>query len=221
MAVAVPPAAASVAEDAWSMTVVDGSSANLVGAAAMTFTGSWRQVPGLSGDAVEFTDATSYGVAAGTEGQNPRTSDFAVSEVFTSEAIPDGVGYSGNLMQKGRYGSPGQIKMQLVPLNGGSVACRVKGTNGAKTLRSTVVVDDGDWHTTTCWREGGKVGLTVDGVSTAVRWNPGSIANRKALRVGNKSDTADWTDQHFGAVDCSVYALGTGARAHALSMVPC
>ncbi len=187
----------------------------------MAFSGPWQQVVGRVGEAVEFTAATSLGVALGTESQNPGADDFAMSETFTSQPIPAGVGYSGNVMQKGLFGDPGQIKMQLVPTNGGTVSCRIKGTNGAKMLGSRVLVGDGAWHTATCWREGASIGLTVDGVTKSVQWDPGSIANRKRVTIGNKSATADWTDQHLGSVDCSVYTIGAGARNEALSLINC
>jgi hypothetical protein len=124
-------------------------------------------------------------------------------------------------MQKGWSSSPGQVKLQLVPDHGGTVSCVVKGADGAHALSSAVEVDDSEWHTANCWREGSKIGLTVDGVTEADTVDVGAISNSEPVRVGNKSATADWTDQHFGANDCSVYLIGSNAKADAHRLTPC
>jgi hypothetical protein len=172
------------------------------------------------GGAVEFTSAPASGVARGT-GDNPGTEDFAMSVVFTSEEIPSGVGYSGKLMQKGRYDSPGQVKLQLAPANGGSVNCTVRGANGETLLRSGVTIDDGEWHTVSCWREGSRIGLTVDGLTRTDTFDAGMIVSREPVRVGNKSSATGALDQHLGANDCSVYLIGANARADAARLSPC
>ena len=122
-----PSAYASTVVGEWGMNNVDDSSRS---AGGMTFSGNWQPVSGVVGGAVKLTDAPSSGVARGTADKNPGAKDFAMSLVFTSRPIPTGVGYSGNLMQKGYFSSPGQVKMQLVPANGGTVNCRVKGGQG-------------------------------------------------------------------------------------------
>jgi hypothetical protein len=122
-----PSAYASTVVGEWGMNNVDDSSRS---AGGMTFSGNWQPVSGVVGGAVKLTDAPSSGVARGTADKNPGAKDFAMSLVFTSRPIPTGVGYSGNLMQKGYFFSPGQVKMQLVPANGGTVNCRVKGGQG-------------------------------------------------------------------------------------------
>jgi len=205
--------------DQWSMKVVDGKTSNLAEGSAMTFSGPRRNIRGLIGRAVRFTDAASLGVGGSTRQHNPGTRNFAFSETFTSEHIPSG--YSGNLMQKGYFNDPGQIKMQLVPADQGTVECRIKGTAGARTVHSPVVVDDGRWHTATCFRQSDWVGLTVDAVTKKLHWSPGSIANTRTVRVGNKNDTAGRSDQHFGGVDCAVYTIQGAARRQALARVPC
>jgi len=207
--------------DQWSMKVVDGSTSNLADGSAMTFFGTWRNIPGLVGGAVQFrfNGEPSYGVGRGTRRHNPAARNFAFSETFTSKPIPSG--YSGNLMQKGYFNDPGQIKLQLVPANGGTVECRIKGTAGARTVHSPVIVDDGRWHTATCFRQSDWVGLTVDAVTKKLHWSPGRISNNRTVRVGNKNDAADESDQHFGALDCSVYTIQGAARRQALARVPC
>jgi hypothetical protein len=161
------------------------------------------------------------GVAPRSADINPGVRDFAMSVVFTSREIPNVDTYSGNLAQKGSYDSPGQIKLQLVPAYDGSVDCRINGRNGSRVLSSRINVDDGRWHTASCWRDGSRVGLTVDGTTTAATFDPGSISNNRAFRIGNKSKSADWTDQHFGSNDCTVYLIGDNARTRAADLTPC
>lgn len=107
----------------------------------------WQQAEGVVGDAVRFGAASSYGVATGTEDENPGTADFALAVTFTSDPIASGVGYSGNVFQKGLYDRQGQVKISAVAARGGTTTCRVKGRNGFRLMRSRVVVDDGAWHT--------------------------------------------------------------------------
>jgi hypothetical protein len=209
---------ASIVVGAWGMSnVADGSRSS----GALTFSGDWQQVSGVVGGAVRFDGAPSSGVARGTEDENPGTGDFAMSLVFTSRSIPAGAGYSGNLMQKGYSSSPGQVKLQLVPANGGTVSCRVKGGHGATFVDSNVNVDDGAWHTASCWREGTRIGLTVDGATRTEAFNAGAISNDQPVRIGNKSSAAGPSDQHFGANDCSVYLIGLNARTDATRLTPC
>ena len=207
----------------WSMRGVgDGTSAGAGEAPPLRFAGNWRQVTGFIGGAVKFTSAPSSGVARGTADMNPGTRDFAMSLVFTSGAIPQGVGYSGNLMQKGRSYSGAQIKLQLVPAQHGTVKCTIEGFKQRVRLTSTVRrVDDGRWHTASCWRNGDLVGLTVDATTERRTITLGAITNSQPVRVGNKSRTAGAADQHFGANDCSVFVIGSHARAAAARRTPC
>jgi hypothetical protein len=215
--------AATVAYDAvvdtWSMTVVNGGVPGS-GSASMSLYGNWQQVQGNVGSAVQFNSATSYGVADGTAGRNPGKLNAALGAVFRSNPIPAG-GYSGNLIQKGLWGDSGQMKVQVVPDGGGTVECRIKGSSKAKFIGSSIVVDDGQWHTAVCWREGGKLGLTVDGVTRSITASVGSIVNSRPLHVANKNESANWSDQLIGAVDCAALATGTDARPAALAALSC
>lgn len=222
---ALPIAAASAAEPygQWTMSTTGNTAPSAIGTEDITLYGQWRPAPGDVGDAVEFFDhqASAYGTAVGSESDNPGTQDFAMGVTFTSEPIPAGIGYSGNVMQKGLANKQGQVKISLFPTNGGTTYCRIKGTNGYKVLKSRVDVDNGSYHTAVCWREGGTIGLTVDGIATAAIFDPGSVATTQPLRIGNKSASGGLTDQHFGKNDCSVWVIGTGARDFALSATPC
>ena len=223
--VALPVATASAAESygQWTMSTTGNTAPSAIGTEDITLYGQWRPATGDLGEAVEFFDhqAIAYGIAVGSESDNPGTQDFAMGVRFTSEPIPAGIGYSGNVMQKGLANKQGQVKISLYPVNGGTTFCRIKGTNGYKVLKSRVDVDNGSYHTAVCWREGGTIGLTVDGVATTAIFDPGSVATTKPVRIGNKSATAGLTDQHFGKNDCSVWAIGDGSREFALSATPC
>jgi hypothetical protein len=171
-----------------------------------------RSAPGKLGDAVELTQAPSIGTVTNSSNDNPGKHNFAIGVVFTSQRISGG-DYSGNLMQKGLYGDPGQVKLELVPDADGTVACRLKGSSGSKTITSTVTVDDGRWHTTVCWRAGSQVGITVDGVVKSRSWNPGYIGNDRNLVLGNKTSRANASDQHFGRTDFASWVIDPNARA--------
>jgi hypothetical protein len=201
------------------MTVVDGRVAPTDGSATMSLYGYWQSVQGKVGGAVEFQTASSYGVADGTAGRNPKKANFALGAVFRSSAIPDN--YSGNLVQKGLWEDAGQVKLQLVPDGGGTVNCRIKGSRTAKFVGSAIHVGDNQWHTALCWREGGTIGLTVDGVTTTVQAAVGNIANSRPLSVANKTASSTWADQLVGAIDCTVLATGVDASAAASAAMPC
>lgn len=208
------PAAFAVSPgNTWGMDLASGVVQDANGSQPITFSGSGvLPTTGRVGGAVELTQAPSFGTVANSSHDNPGTQNFAMGLVFTSRPIPD-KHYSGNLMQKGLFADPGQVKLQLAPTSGGTVNCRVKGTLGAKIVTSTVNVDDGAWHTAVCWRSGPVIGLTVDGVVTALAWDPGSVTNERYVLMGNKAITADASDQHFGRDDYATWVIDPDARA--------
>ncbi len=211
---ALAPAAHAVTPgNSWGMDLSGGVVGDANGTQPMTFTGPGvGSVTGRVGGAVELTRAPSLGTVANTRYDNPGNQNFAMGVVFTSQPIPSSGGYSGNLMQKGLFGDPGQVKLQLVPPAKGTVNCRIKGTSGARIITSSVNVDDGAWHTAVCWRSGSLVGVTVDGVVTSLAWNPGSVSNTKNLTLGNKTAKAGSSDQHFGRTDFATWVIDPNAR---------
>jgi hypothetical protein len=210
---------ATVPTYTWSMDVTGANVTDNTGTRVMSLTGTWLSTPGRSGGAVEFTTAPSVGSVLGSAADNPGTANFAMGVVFTSRPVP-AKKYAGNVVQKGLFGDPGQIKLQIVPAYGGSNNCRIKGTNGARLISSTVNIDDGNWHYAVCWREGAQVGITVDGVTTSVTWDPGSVSNTQLVMVGNRRATkAGANDQHFGRNDCTVYTIGPTARMDAVTLL--
>ncbi len=215
------PLAASAAAPptyTWTMDVSGANSSDVTGTRTIALTGGWQSAPGAVGGAVRFTSAPSLGKIATSAADNPGAADFAMGTVFTSDPIP-AKNYGGNVIQKGLFADPGQIKLQLSSKYGGSSNCRIKGVNGGRLIESTVNVDDGGWHYALCWKEGSQVGITVDGIDTVVAWNPGSISNSRIITIGNKSSTAGSRDQHYGRNDCSVYTIGLTARVDAEALL--
>jgi hypothetical protein len=207
----------------WSMTTKGDTVASLVGAEPLTLYGPWRSVAGVAGDAIEFHgSSTAYGIAHGSEPDNADTNDFAMGVTFTSESPQAGVGFSGNIMQKGRANQQGQVKLSVLPTPlGGATFCRVKGTNGYRLLKSKVIIDDGAFHTAVCWREDTTIGLTVDGETLALAFDAGSVTTDEPVRIANQAAEGSSADQHLGKNDCAVWVVGAGSRELALSSTPC
>jgi hypothetical protein len=221
VALALAPAAFAVTPgNSWGMDLSGGVVRDANGTQTMSFSGQGvLSATGFVGGAVEFTQAPSLGTAANSRYDNPGSQNFALGIVFTSQSIPNTSSYSGNLIQKGLFGDPGQVKLQLVPQAQGTVNCRIKGTSGAKIVTSSVNVDNGAWHTAVCWRSGNVVGVTVDGIVTSLAWNPGSISNAKDLTLGNKTAQAGSSDQHFGRTDFATWVIDPNARSLAEQQV--
>ena len=207
----------------WSMTADGDTIPSLVGSEPLTMYGSWGSTEGAVGEAIEFYDkTTAYGIAHGSEPDNAGTDDFAMGVTFTSESPKAGVGFSGNVMQKGRANKLGQVKLSTLPTPfGGATFCRVKGTNGYRLLKSKVIIDDGAFHTAVCWREGATIGLTVDGETLTLGFDPGTVTTDEPVRIANQAAEGNWADQHLGKNDCAVWVIGAGARELALASTPC
>lgn len=177
----------------------------------LTLSGAYTSVQGPSSPAAGFS-RISRAATPNKADLNPVGRDFAVTVVFRiagdTSALPD----TPNMAQKGLYGDAAQWKMQLKP-DVASVQCRFKGTLGARLVTSPVVgVDDGVWHTATCWRAGSQLGVTVDGTDAAVALSVGDIANSRQMLIGAKSLTSA-SDQFTGEIDYVALAVGDGAAA--------
>lgn len=178
---------------------------------ALTLSGNYSAAAGRSTPAVAFAPISRAATPTKSD-LNPVGREFAVTVVFRlpgdTSALPD----TPNLAQKGFWGDAAQWKMQLKP-DVAAIQCRFKGTLGARLLTSTVTgVDDTAWHTATCWRAGGKVGVTVDGIDTSATVSVGDITNSRQMLIGAKSLTSS-TDQFTGDIDYVAVAMGDGAAA--------
>jgi hypothetical protein len=180
----------------------------------LNLSGSWATARGRGrSPAVRFRD-TSIAIAKDRSVFDPGTRQFAVGIAFR---VPSGLEVfegtdSPNLVQKGRYGDEGQWKLQLIDRDEGVVQCRMKGSDGAVLITSTVgqVASDEKWHRAVCVRRDEHVALVVDGHRLVTRERVGLVANDGPLTVANQSATAP-SDQFRGLVDEFVIARGAGA----------
>ena len=177
----------------------------------LTLSGNYSSVAGPSSPAVAFAPI-SRAATPSTSDLNPVSREFAVSVVFRIHDDTSALTDTPNLAQKGFWGDAAQWKMQLKP-DVAAIQCRFKGTSGAKLLTSPVTgVDNGVWHTATCWRSGGTIGVTVDGIDKATTAAIGDITNNRPMLIGAKSLTSS-TDQFTGDVDYVSVAVGDDAAA--------
>lgn len=212
------PAQAAIIDDSWSM-VPNGSDVieEISGSdrdATVLGSGTWHAVS----NGIEWDTAEVYAEVANSGDEDPETRTFAMgARVRVDDLSGVGAGYSGNVIQKGNYADDGQIKLQIIPDNGGTFQCRFKGATKAIFVHNDAVtnIDDGDIHYAYCWYEGGQYGLTVDGNDDAPDTdNVGSIDSPRNIRMGNKSPSGDGTDQHFGRNLCSAYSHGNNSVSH-------
>lgn len=153
---------------------------------------------------------------------SPRTRDFAFGVDFRLDATSTGltVDNGDNLVQRGLYGDAAQFKLEV---DGGHVACRVKGAAGSVYVRSTLAVRRGVWYRTICTRNSGSLVVHVASVTssgpgayirTARSGTAGDVNMTDAvpMSVGGKlsangSMVLAATDQFNGVVDRVFYRL--------------
>lgn len=90
----------------------------------------------------------------------PGTGDFLLRVDFSADPAERGrPGDDGdNLLQRGRYDSRAQFKLQL---DHGVPACRIAGDAGAVVVRASSAVEPGHWYRLTCQRVTGRVVLRL------------------------------------------------------------
>jgi hypothetical protein len=175
----------------------------------LTLSGNYSATAGPSSPAVAFAPI-SRATTPHQKDLNPDGREFAVTVVFRVAGDTSGLSDTPNLAQKGFWGDDAQWKMQLKP-DVAAIQCRFKGTLGADLLTSSVQgVDDGGWHTATCWRSGKQVGVTVDGRGDTATAATGIIASSRPMLIGAKSLTSS-TDQFTGSIDYVAVASGDNA----------
>lgn len=178
---------------------------------SLTLSGSYSVAAGPSSPAVAFAPISRASTPHKAD-LNPVGREFAVTVTFRIAGDTSGLTDTPNMAQKGQFGDVGQWKMQLKP-DVAAVQCRFKGTTAARLLTSSVTgVDDGLWHTATCWRAAGQLGVTVDAVDTTSSAWVGDIANTRPMLIGAKSLSSS-TDQFTGEIDYVGFATGDGAGA--------
>ena len=210
------PANAADVVGRWGFGVQSGQVPDLSGRRhPLRLSGSWATARGRGGSPAVRFSSTSSAIGKDRSLFDPGNHQFAVAIAFRAPsgmAIFDGTD-SPNLVQKGRYGSRGQWKLQLVNRGGGAVQCRVKGSDGAVIVTSNVgnVASDQKWHRATCVRHADRVVLIVDGRRVARHERVGRVTSDAPVTVANQSATSN-SDQFRGVVDELVLARGPGAE---------
>lgn len=206
----------------WAMTPNGHTVRDPTSGLSLALRGQWA----ATGEAVRFgaRGGTGLGTADDRGRLSPGPRDFAVAVRLTSKTVPTGVGYSPNVVQKGLASSGAQWKLTLRPTSrGGRAACRFEGRRGQSTVidGSSTRIDDGRRHDVVCWRQGGRVGITVDGRTTARRAVIGSITPRTPTTVANKKASGGVDDQFDGSLFCVTMAIGRGSRGAADARLGC
>ncbi len=110
---------------------------------------------------------------------NPGSADYAITFRYrTTHRF-------GNIIQKGQATTAGgQVKIELP---NGYVTCLFNGANGRRAIRSTIAINDGQWHTVTCSRTSAGVTVSIDGTyrRTIKGWT-GPISNSWPMTIGGK-----------------------------------
>lgn len=111
-----------------------------------------------------------------------------------------------NLLQKGLHDDPGgQWKLQVDGREGRPscvVSSRGDGSHQRASVKSSVSIADGQWHSVECARTPAAVLVVIDGIvrgETAV--SPMALSNTAPVRVGGKYITDDDNDQFHGLLD--------------------
>lgn len=117
---------------------------------------------------------------------------------------PDQTGRGSNIVQKGRFGTPGgQWKLQ-VDGHEGRPSCVMQGDVAGQRKVVRLVADlsiaDDEWHRVVCMRDADSVSISIDGSAKSVDVVIGTLRNSADVRVGaSGSDVVD--DQFHGAID--------------------
>jgi hypothetical protein len=132
--------------------------------------------------------------------------DFALDAQHEGGSADNG----NNLVQRGLFGEAAQYKLDV---DGGRPGCRVKGTDGVVSVRSSRPVRAGTWYRAWCTRDGSTVTLRVLRLGDRALWTyrahgaTGRVVGPAgtALSVGGKLDAPDRisasSDQFNGVVD--------------------
>lgn len=150
----------------------------------------------------------------GEDDLSPGSSRFRFGADFALDAASQGssVDNGNNLVQRGSYRAAMQYKLEV---DGRRPGCRVKGTSGAVTVRSSRQVSPGRWYHASCLRSGTTVTLRVVDLAAGTTWTyqrSGSIGAVQAARrsvplsVGGKLNdrgaiAVSSSDQFNGRVD--------------------
>jgi len=195
------PAASAATVSLWHMDETSGTTmADSIGAN----TGRLRNVslgqPGVLGTGYGFSGRRSIVTIPSSASLKPGAADFSATvHVSTSTVSADD---SEDVMRKGlSTNSKTFWKMELRPSSthkSAKIRCYFRGSSGAASIYASPVVTDGAWHTVSCFKQAGKIGVVFDGKTRTKAATIGSISNGAALTIGAKSAT---DDAYVGLVD--------------------
>jgi hypothetical protein len=190
-------AAAPVPVDTWSYSPATKQLVAAGGSLPFSIQGGTTYYDATGTPAVVFTTAPSLAIYTGATFVAPGTADFSYEAVMSMDRLR--LSSTPNVFQYGRYDGH-QIKLQLGPQ--GVPQCLFNGTGGRLKLTSSPpsLNDGGRQHTYSCWRVGGAVGITVDGVRKSRQFALGSVTPTGQATVGNRAATGKASDQLFGKV---------------------
>ncbi|MBM0125632.1 LamG domain-containing protein [Pimelobacter simplex] len=144
---------------------------------------------------------------------DPGTRDFEVGVDFRTDPATAGrpEDDGDNLVQRGRFGQPAQLKIQL---DHGIPSCRVAGSLGETLVEAERPVAPGRWYRLTCTRSGPTVRMRLvdlDGDADPQEWtvtrDPGAITfDHVPLSIGAKAAdrgriAESSADQFHGTID--------------------
>ena len=142
---------------------------------------------------------------------DPMAADFAFGARVLMQ--PDDIASGSNLIQKGRFHSPGgQWKLQVDDL-AGHPSCVFRGRGGsvlggrAVVVQSRAGVADGRWHDVRCVRSAGGVSVVVDGETVRRQVPVPPIANSSPVSIGGPGVSVG-DDQFHGGLDDVFLAAG-------------
>lgn len=112
---------------------------------------------------------------------NPGTADFTVAMRYrTTQNF-------GNVMQKGQNGNKGGYWKIEVPK--GHATCLFKGQSGSVLVNSSIILNDGQWHTIVCSRTSSGATMVIDGTTTRHKAGfAGNISNNVPMTIGGKTN---------------------------------
>ncbi len=197
LATAPTAGATTVPVDTWSYDPATHQLVSSAGSPPFSIQGGSPSSEDSGAAAVAFTTAPSLATRPGGTAVVPGAADFAYEAVLSMDRLR--ARSTPNVFQFGLYRGH-QVKLQLNRT--GVPQCVLNGTGGRIILTAaTPSLDDGgQQHTFSCWRRGGDVGVTVDGVSTTAAFALGTVTPTGTVTSGNRTSTGKPGDQLFGRI---------------------
>jgi hypothetical protein len=146
------------------------------------------------------------------DGLNPLASPFWFGADFSLDSTSVGTDLDNgdNLMQRGLFDDASQFKLEV---DGGKPTCRVKGSDGAVLVRSSMSVNRQEWYRVYCERREEQITLSVLRLADGKKWAatkkgatgsldfPENVPLSIGGKVGATGEPEPSADQFNGAVD--------------------